>query len=115
MVFKLSLSKSYYTPVVVEIPTDGGRFDKFTFDAEFARLDRKSFNALIEEHRTGNKTDEDLISKVLVGWKGIKDDDDNDLPFSESGKEIVFNAAPQVLPALVKTFFGSLASVREKN
>ena len=114
MAFKLKLSDTYTTPVVVDIPISGGRFDRVTFDAEFRRVGREELNDIYEEMRQPGKSDLDLLSKVLVGWKGVQDEDGEELPFSEESKAAVFDV-PQVVPALVRTFYGSINKVKEKN
>lgn len=114
MAFKLNLSKTYFTPVVVEVPMDGGRFEKMTFDAEFERLTREEFEELIEQQRKDGMTDRALLERVLKGWKKVVDEDGEDVPFSETGKQAVFSVV-QAVPAIVKAFFSSMANVREKN
>ena len=114
MAFKLKLSDTYTTPVVVDIPASGGKFDRVTFDAEFRRVGREELNNIYEEMREPGKTDLDLLHKVLVGWKGVQDEDGEELPFSEDAKDAVFDI-PQVVPALVKTFYASISKVKEKN
>ena len=47
MAFVLKQSDTYKWPVTVEIPIDGGRFDKQTFDAEFKRLPQERNTAIL--------------------------------------------------------------------
>lgn len=114
MTFKLNLSQTYFTPVVVEIPIDGGRSEKMTFDAEFRRIGRAELDRLMESAGKKKKSDQEVIDEVLVGWKGVKDHNNSDVEFSETSKKAVFDIV-QVLPALVKAFFESISGVREKN
>lgn len=114
MPFKLKLSPTYSTPVTIEIPVDGGRFEKSTFDAEFKRLNTDELNALLARQQEPNRTDRDMIADVLVGWKGLRDEEDQDVPFSETNCEALFRVV-QVVPALTKAFFSSIANVRQKN
>jgi hypothetical protein len=101
MPFKLKLSPTYSTPVNIEIPVDGGRFEKSTFDAEFKRLSTDELNALLARQQEANRTDQDMIADVLVGWKGLRG-------------EALFKVV-QAVPALTKAFFTSIANVRQKN
>ncbi|KYP10546.1 MAG: hypothetical protein A0129_12170 [Limnobacter sp. CACIAM 66H1] len=114
MPFKLKLSPTYSTPVNIEIPVDGGRFEKSTFDAEFKRLTTDELNALLARQQEANRTDQDMIADVLVGWKGLRDEDDQEVPFSETNREALFKVV-QAVPALTKAFFTSIANVRQKN
>jgi hypothetical protein len=59
--------------VTVEIPIDGGKFEKQTFDAVFKKMSRSSFNDLVD------KGDDALVDGILEGWDGIKDEDGKDV------------------------------------
>lgn len=114
MAFKLNLSKTYFTPVVVEVPVDGGGFEKMTFDAEFKRVNSEELERLLRIQREEGKSDRDILNEILVGWKGIKTPADEDLPFSETNRELVYEVV-QAKPALIQAFFNSIAKVRQKN
>ena len=114
MAFVLKQSDSYKWPVTVEIPIDGGRFDKQTFDAEFKRLPQERNTAILEGGRSGDVTDQDACSEILVGWSGINDDDGKEVPFSESAKSQLMNV-PQVAAAVVTAYFQSVTGAKRKN
>ena len=114
MGFVLKQSSDYVWPVTVELPTDGGRFSKHTFDAKFQRLPQKRINIIIEQIRVNEIDDDTLCREVLIGWTGIKDDNDEEIPFSESSLNVVLNVQA-VAAAVVSAWFESLAKGKRKN
>lgn len=103
-----SKDASFKWPVAVEYPTDGGRFETETFDAVFRRIGRSEFNKLLD------KGDTDLIESVLVGWEGIKDEGDKDLPYSKAAlKELIDD--PYFTRGIVKSYLESLEGAKAKN
>lgn len=76
MAFVRKKDASYSWPVTVEVPSDGGRFDKQTFNAVFKRLGRAEFSKFAEAG------DVQLLEAVVVGWDGILDEKDKEVPFS---------------------------------
>lgn len=102
---KLSLvaAITFCWPVVVEIPADGGKYEKHQFDAEFKHLSTSRFEALSEELRNGDKTDRQLAEEVLVGWKNIKDEDDQELLFTPENRDRLLEV-PGVLRGITAAF-----------
>ena len=114
MAFVLKQSETYSWPVTVEIPIDGGRFDRQTFDAEFKRLPQARNNAIIAAAKAETTTDLEVAEEVLVGWKGISDDDGKDIPYSETAKAQLLDV-PGVSAALVEGYINSLLGAKRKN
>jgi hypothetical protein len=111
--FKLSQSETYFWPVTVEVPMDGGKFDKQTFDAEFKRLDQTRLKEIYEKAGAGELTDASIAAEVLAGWKSVSDES-GDVPFSETSKQKLLNV-PLVTGSVVKAFFESIAGSKRKN
>lgn len=114
MAFVLKQSDTYSWPVTVEIPIDGGRFDRQTFDAEFKRLPQARNNAIIAAAKAETTTDLEVAEEVLVGWKGISDDNGEDIPYSETAKAQLLDV-PGVSAALVEGYINSLLGAKRKN
>lgn len=76
MAFVRKKEATYVWPVTVEVPVDGGRFDKQTFDATFKRLGRSEFTKLAD------MGDIQLLEKVVIGWDGIEDEDGKPIKFT---------------------------------
>jgi len=113
MAFIISQSEHYTWPVVIEIPVDGGRYEKQSFDAEFRRTTQVRIDEIMEEALRGEMKDRLIAAEMLVGWKGISDGS-GDIPFSESAVETVLSI-PTVAMSIVKAWMESLQGARKKN
>ena len=111
--FVISQSSSYWWPVKVEVPTDGGKWSTQTFDAEFKRLPQSR----IDEIRGGasdDMKDGDLAREVVVGWRGINDADGNEVPFSDAMLAKLLDV-PTVGAFIVRAYIDSLTGAKRKN
>ncbi len=78
--FKLAAKKTITWPVTVHIPQDGGKTTAATFHAEFEVLDQDELNELVLEGK-------DMVSEVLVGWKGVADEQGGEIAYSAEEKK----------------------------
>lgn len=112
---KIGQSDRFSYPVKVEIVGDGGARNNYTFDAIFRRLPREEFSELVRAAAAGEVDDLSLARRLVLGWKGIQDEDGNELAFSESNFDLVMGVWP-VLPATAAAFMEShTPKAREKN
>lgn len=126
MAFVLKQSASYKWPVSVKLPADGGKFDKQTFDAEFKRLPQARINEIQAEVQLRIKaaernepvdngiTDQSIANELLVGWSGVVDAEGDEVPFSESTKQLLLDI-PTVASAIIVAYFDSLTGTKAKN
>ena len=126
MAFVLKQSGSYLWPVTIEVPADGGRHEKQTFDAELKRLPQsriieiqdavqKRLSAIQRDLETdGMITDQEIADEILVVWTGVNDGDGEPIPFSEKGKAELLDV-PTVTAAIVTAYFSSLSGAKRKN
>lgn len=99
--FVIKQSPTFKWPVAVELPADGGKTQRHTFDAEFKRLGKAEMRQLWEKLNTAEGADE-VIRAVLVGWSGVTDGD-QPLPFSEAALSQLLDI-PTVSGAILKAF-----------
>jgi len=126
MAFVLKQSATYKWPVTFKLPTDGGKYEKQTFDAEFRRLPQSRINEIQSEvqariRATENNqavdseiSDISIAAEVLAGWAGIVDDDGDEIPFSEAGKAQLLEV-PLMAGAVIEAYFDSLTGKKTKN
>lgn len=126
MAFILKQSDTYNWPVPFDVPTDGGRFLKQSFDAEFKRPTQDRINEIQDavlvrlraiqndQDTDGMITDQQIAGEVLVGWTGIDDGEGGEVPFSEKAKAQVLNV-PSAAAAIVEAFFNSVRGAKRKN
>lgn len=112
--FKIVQSPTYTWPVTFNIPVDGGRAEKQTFDGMFKRISQSRIEELRLQIERGEITDSNLAREVLVGWKGVLDDSGEEMPFSEGARDMLLDV-PLVASAVVVSFLESLSGARRKN
>ena len=114
MAFVLKQSDSYTWPVPVELPDDGGKFLKQTFDATFKRLPQDRIRQIIDKIQEGEMDDDTLCREILIGWTGVNDDKGEAVPYSEASLTTILNVQ-MVAAAVVSAWFESLAKAKRKN
>jgi hypothetical protein len=112
--FKIVQPSEYSWGITVEMPADGGRIDKQTFDGVFKRLSQNRLAEIQKSIQTGEIQDVDLAREVLVGWKGVIDGDGSEVPFSEGARDQLLDI-PMVASAVVISFMNSLTGAKRKN
>ena len=80
MAFVRKKSKVYPWPVEVNRPSDSvpGEFETTKFIGKFARLDRSSLD------KFENEDEFSALSKILVGWEDVKEEDGTAIEFSKT-------------------------------
>lgn len=126
MAFVLNQSQSYSWPVSIQLPADGGKREKSSFDALFKRLPQSRINEIQQlvqqrikaaergEELDNGVTDQSIAAEILVGWSGILDADGDDVPYSEAIKAQLLDV-PMMAGALIEAYFTSLVELKRKN
>lgn len=111
--FKLNQSQTYFWPVNVQIPTNGGTFEKQVFDGEFKRITDSRLKEIRAKVEADEMTDAEFVREVMVGWKGVTDGE-AEVPFSHSTLDQLLEI-PGVSGAVVMAIFESLSGLKRKN
>jgi len=114
MSFVLKQGNSYKWPVVYDMPVDGGKHERHTFDAEFKRITQSRIRQMGEQIENNEITESELVTEVLLGWDGINDDDGNPIKFSQKALDQVIDV-PMLATSISKAFFDSIAGAKRKN
>jgi hypothetical protein len=119
MAFVLKQSDTYTWPVAFDVPVDGGRHERQTFDGEFKRLPQSKVGPMVAElQRLEDLGDLDRITEiageVLVGWSGVNDDAGKEIPFSQKALEQLLEV-PFLAVAVIKAYMDSLKGAKRKN
>lgn len=112
--FRLSNNEVYFWPVKIEVPVDGGRFEKQVFDAQFKRISQsrlKEVSTMIQEEKM---SDVELCREILVGWKGVVGDNNLPVDFSPTNLDLLLENHMAV-QAVAKSFFESISGTKAKN
>lgn len=115
MTFVLSKSVTIKWPVTVEIPADGGKLDKQTFEVEFKKLSKSELEKFFEGSREDGATDVTLCCDIMVGWSGVSEADGSHIPFSKEAVARVLDAEPKIGAAIIGAFLESRTGSRIKN
>lgn len=111
MSFRLVKSlKEVDWPVTVNVPVNGGKTEQHEFTAKFKLMSQEEYDKALQ----GTKNDTSFIAKFLIGWSGLLDDDDKEVPFS---KEALKNLCglPFVRVAIVKAYNQAITGQAAKN
>jgi hypothetical protein len=119
MAFVLKQSDTYTWPVTFDVPVDGGRHERQTFDGEFKRLPQSKIGPMVAElQRLEDLGDleriTDISRDVLVGWSGINDDNNKEIPFSQKALDQLLEV-PFLAVAVLKAYMDSIKGAKRKN
>lgn len=119
MAFVLKQSETYSWPVTLDIPVDGGRHERQTFDGEFKRLPQSKVGAMITELSKLEELGDleritEIAGEILVGWSGVTADDGKDIPFSQKALQQLLEV-PFLAVAVMKAYVDSLKGAKRKN
>jgi hypothetical protein len=119
MAFVLKQSDTYTWPVAFDVPVDGGRHERQTFDGEFKRLPQSKIGPMVAElQRLEDLGDleriTDISRDVLVGWSGISDDNNKEIPFSQKALDQLLEV-PFLAVAVLKAYMDSIKGAKRKN
>jgi len=126
MAFVLKQSATYKWPVSFRVPTDGGKYERQSFDAEFNRLPQSRINEIQTEVQArikaaekgeaaeGDISDISIADEVLAGWDGIVDDEGEEVPYSKTSKTELLNV-PGLAGSIIEAYFESIAGKKTKN
>ena len=126
MAFVLKQSATYKWPVSFRVPTDGGKYERQSFDAEFNRLPQSRINEIQTEVQArikaaekgeaaeGDISDISIADEVLAGWDGIVDDEGEEVPYSKTSKAELLNV-PGLAGSIIEAYFESIAGKKSKN
>lgn len=125
MAFVLKSKNSYHWPVTIELPAEG-KHERSTFEAEFKQLPQSRVTEIVvsaqrlkiaverNEPIDGLMMEQEIAGEILIGWKGILDEDGKEIPFSESAKTDLLEV-PTVAQAIVGAYGESVNKARSKN
>ena len=103
---KITQTPEFTHRVKVRIPVDGG-FSEQEFDARFRVVPWDELKALDDDPA-------EQARRIWVGWKGIVDDEGNELPFSDGLRDQLLGMLFLRI-ALLRTYMEAIAGVKRGN
>ena len=113
MSFVLKQTDSYKWPVSIDIPIDGGKHQRHTFDGEFRRITQSRVREMGQLIDKGELTDVDVVKEVFLGWDGIENEKNEVVPFSVTALSQLLEV-PLVATSIATAFFESIAGAKKK-
>jgi hypothetical protein len=119
MSFVLKQSDTYVWPITFDVPVDGGRHERQTFDGEFKRLPQSKIGPMVAELQKLEDLGDlerftEIAADLLVGWSGINDDNGKEVPFSQKALEQLLEV-PFLAVAVLKAYMDSIKGAKRKN
>lgn len=111
--FKLKQSETFLWPVTVQVPVDGGKYCKETFEVEFRRFANSRLAEMNAAIVAEQMDDAGFVREVVSGWKGVTDDGD-EVPFSPSALAQLLDMQG-VARAIVLAYRDALTGMLRKN
>jgi hypothetical protein len=103
--------------VTVKIASDLGELVEVPFKATFKRLKRSAMLALIEKNKTSEISDDEILTKYLVGWRDLEGADGEPVAFSKKNLAEVCESS-DYLGTLIEAFLsmhGRYQELERKN
>ena len=104
MGFVLKQSASYSWPVKFDVPEDG-HYRRETFEVQFKNISQSRFQELI---------DFDIVREVVVGWSGILNEKNEEMPFTKARFEKLLDVLG-LATAIATAFIESRTGAKRKN
>lgn len=114
MAFVLKRSDSFFWPISFDVPEDGGKHKRQTFDAEFRRLPQSRLKELGDLLGQGEISDSDAVAEMLCGWRGVMDDENEEVPFSDGMMRQLLDV-PFMAATIFEAYTDSLQGAKRKN
>jgi|TARA_R100001463_G_scaffold64801_1_gene117929 hypothetical protein len=114
MAFVLKKSNTYKWPVSVDVPVDGGKHERVTFDVEFKDLTQSRLLEIAELSSEGTLSDVDIAKEVIVGWAGIQNEDGDELPYSITKRDELLDV-PMLASTIAGAYLESKQGAKRKN
>jgi hypothetical protein len=115
MALKINQSATFWWPVEVSVPVDGGIYERQTFDVQFARMGLSELTDLRADVVSGRIPDIDGFRALVKGWRGVQSDG-QDLPFSDGNLQALVEI-PGVGLAITSAYNAAIegGAARRKN
>lgn len=93
-------------PVVIDVPTNGGKFQKHRITAVFRTIPTERYEELLELPIL--EQDRNIARECLIGWKDVSDPDGNPVEFSDEARDRLLNLL-YVRAAIVRAYADALS------
>lgn len=103
-----AITPTYFAPAQIQTLDERGELQTHKFDVQFKRVTMDEVEAIHQQVDAGELSHDDLFQRVLVGWRGVSDAQDQPLPFNADSLADVLKVKG-MRQAISRAFFDSLA------
>ena len=103
------LKETYFWPITAHVAEDGQIVEKVLFEVEFKRHGVKDIVEI------GKQDPLEQIKSIIVGWRGCKDIEGDDVPFSETALADLVEEFPDVTALFFQAYNDSVRLIKRKN
>lgn len=111
--FKLAASPVYWQTIETEVTGENGVRTAVKFDIQFKRLSSDQHKELAARIPAESMNDADIAREVVVGWRGVADEENNQIEFSAENFDKMLQLG--FATSIVVHFFRSYPKARQKN
>lgn len=112
--FRLDQSAKYRWPVKGELVAEDGNQQSYEFHVHFRRVGMAEVEEMVKATQDSSMTDRQIVEELVVGWEGVLDADEHEMPFSSESLAILCDIV-RVRAAIVRAWFDSLREGPAKN
>jgi hypothetical protein len=108
MAFVIKKKDTFFWPVKVKAPIDGGKYEEQEIQVEYRRLKMSEVNKLQTQDGVS------FCKSIIAGWKDVRSEDGTDVPFTDTALEALldqYGFANQI----ARQYFEAMAGAAEKN
>lgn len=118
--FKLAQTDTFWWPVKVSLPTDGGKYEQHSFSVRFGRMSQERLMRAyadiarapdLIEHCARERA---LAREVVKEWRDVHGPDGQPLDFNEANLDMVLDVA-LVQAAILNSYGDALKNASRKN
>tara|TARA_Y100000593_G_scaffold92981_1_gene186250 strand:- start:858 stop:1211 length:354 start_codon:yes stop_codon:yes gene_type:complete len=117
LAFILKKRNTYFWPINFETPVDDGKYETLKFSCEFKRIKQsqiEEYQKQFQDMKTALAASRKCAKEVVVGWKDILDEENNQIEFSTKTLDLLLET-PMLAQTIAVAYIGSLNEEKAKN
>lgn len=111
--FRFVPAPEFFGDVRITVP---GEAESAVLRLKFKHLGREALAAWIAKpNKDGVESDAAYLGQVVIGWEGVKDHEDRDVPFGQAAFATMLDAYPTAGREVFAAYVSALTESRAKN
>lgn len=110
MAFVIKKKDSFFWPVTLKEPADGGSYSEQKIDLEFKKLKESELKELLSK----TEGDKEFCKAIVLGWKDVKDESGFSVEFTQDSFEALLDNV-KFASSICNQYLKICSGVVEKN